>query len=730
MSGRGVSPVDSMTTQPETSIDDLLQHSSWVRQLAFSLTRDPNEAEELVQELWLRTLRKPPRLGVPVRTWLARVLHNTANTLHRSRLRRTKREREHATGMVTPSVMETLERADLHAFLAQAMQNLPAPDRALMAMRYLEDMPPRVLAQEFNIPVETVRKRLQRTRAVLREQLGRQFGNDWEPTCLALALLPIAPSGVAGVLFAGMQTRLVVAAAAVCSIGTAWVMYEVTVNVSAPTSEIVAETIHLDNPAKPPSAASQDDSPAPRHEKEPASLARSKPPQNRPPTQPLERAGAATTKTTNKNSPPHVSTRPGILGKAAPSTLASLNLLLQDWFAARLLLLHASAAKPADRRQAQRRERSKQEKFEQRWKEVAESNNLLGDLAALNVVFHNAFPAEKISSRSRIRARRHRAKRYMLHVPSSYEPNLSHALFLYLPAKKASSRRWSNPRACIEEAWPKEHQKKRAIAIAPLIPNNMLLNTSVDFKNSRQLDIEQKRLDVALSQVGDVLQTYRIDRNRFILVSGRGNSLFALRLATYFPSRFAGLVLRHPDWDGNLRLESLRNLPVLLIPESASSSVWGRLQQELDRVGAQCTVMDPYEKDPTGLVIRWGMAQRRDIMAEEISIAPNSPGYRSSNSAYWAKLGDCDALPLFNASVQRDSKTIMIDTHDVRSFTLYLNESLAPLDEFRVILNGVPHTYGLQPSLRHLTDHVFGKYDESRLFTAEISIAVPLSREK
>ena len=46
---------------------------------------------------------------------------------------------------------------------------------------------------------------------------------------------------------------------------------------------------------------------------------------------------------------------------------------------------------------------------------------------------------------------------------------------------------------------------------------------------------------------------------------GDGTSGFGIRLLTYFPSRFAGAILRAPADPGKLPLDSLAGLPLLLV---------------------------------------------------------------------------------------------------------------------------------------------------------------------
>ncbi len=52
---------------------DLVRHSAWLRRLAYALVRGDDQAEDLVQETWLRYVSQPARTG-PIRSRLARIL--------------------------------------------------------------------------------------------------------------------------------------------------------------------------------------------------------------------------------------------------------------------------------------------------------------------------------------------------------------------------------------------------------------------------------------------------------------------------------------------------------------------------------------------------------------------------------------------------------------------------------------------------------------------------------
>ncbi len=72
--------------------DTLLAHHEWMRRLARRLVLDDAEADDVVQEAWLRATERPPREAGALRAWLATVVRNAARQLARGESRRGRRE--------------------------------------------------------------------------------------------------------------------------------------------------------------------------------------------------------------------------------------------------------------------------------------------------------------------------------------------------------------------------------------------------------------------------------------------------------------------------------------------------------------------------------------------------------------------------------------------------------------------------------------------------------------
>ena len=138
-----------------------------LRRLAYVLTRDWTEAEDLTQDTMLRTYRAWGRIHG---TSPAAYARTTMLNQHRSRLRRAKVEAKYAFARRTPT--EVTEDRDDRLLVLDALQALPPLERAIIALRYLEDRPIEDVAALVDVPVGTVKSASHRAIRRLRERLG------------------------------------------------------------------------------------------------------------------------------------------------------------------------------------------------------------------------------------------------------------------------------------------------------------------------------------------------------------------------------------------------------------------------------------------------------------------------------------------------------------------------------------------------------------------------------
>jgi len=153
----------------------MLPHLDAAYNLARWLTRNEHDAEDVVQEAYLRAFRFFDGFkGGDGKAWLLAVVRNTSLTWRR-REQRTDRvpfdEEMHHTGQEA-TVEEGLADQAALAGLRDCMEALPAEFRGVLVMRELEEMPYRDIAVVTNLPIGTVMSRLSRARRRLEECIG------------------------------------------------------------------------------------------------------------------------------------------------------------------------------------------------------------------------------------------------------------------------------------------------------------------------------------------------------------------------------------------------------------------------------------------------------------------------------------------------------------------------------------------------------------------------------
>jgi RNA polymerase sigma-70 factor (ECF subfamily) len=158
----------------------VLEELNSVYRLACHLARSRDEAEDLVQETYLRALKSRSTFRSTdhgVRPWLFTILHNT----YKSRVARRQREPTVTSDVVddfpdqpAPSRMalEGIDWEQVDERLKNAVDTLPPAYRAVLLMWAVDGLKYREIARIIEAPVGTVMSRLHRARQAILEQLG------------------------------------------------------------------------------------------------------------------------------------------------------------------------------------------------------------------------------------------------------------------------------------------------------------------------------------------------------------------------------------------------------------------------------------------------------------------------------------------------------------------------------------------------------------------------------
>jgi RNA polymerase sigma-70 factor (ECF subfamily) len=160
-----------------------LVHLDLLYRTALRLTHNRAEADDLVQETWLRALRHFDQFdpGSNCRAWLVTILRNA----FLNRLRRQGRERlesemmgerddsapfeDSAIEQLTPE--EEFFQTVFHGDVERALKSLSPAFQQMIVLADFEGFTYKEIAQVVNCPIGTVMSRLSRARQLLRREL-------------------------------------------------------------------------------------------------------------------------------------------------------------------------------------------------------------------------------------------------------------------------------------------------------------------------------------------------------------------------------------------------------------------------------------------------------------------------------------------------------------------------------------------------------------------------------
>jgi RNA polymerase sigma-70 factor (ECF subfamily) len=154
------------------AFDDLIRRwASPLRRYVQRVVGNAEHSDELVQDIWLRVLQGIGRLQDPsrFRAWLFGIAHRRLMDRLRERYGSPLDPGADADGIAAdlPDPDRDLEARELE----RGLQRLPAPEREVLSLFYLEELSLAEVAQVLAVPAGTVKSRLFRARKLLRIEI-------------------------------------------------------------------------------------------------------------------------------------------------------------------------------------------------------------------------------------------------------------------------------------------------------------------------------------------------------------------------------------------------------------------------------------------------------------------------------------------------------------------------------------------------------------------------------
>ena len=202
--------VDRLRGGDATALEGLMrEYASRVYRLAFGITRNHGDAEEVVQDVFLTLATKSAMFEgrAALGSWVYRITTNAALNKRRGKRREVETSlEEHLPAFMADGHREgdrsflladwsqnperELLSGEARRTLERALDALPDRYRAVLVLREVEELANEEVAELLGESVGSVKSRLHRARQALREQLTRT---------LAAAERPSAPTGPAWV---------------------------------------------------------------------------------------------------------------------------------------------------------------------------------------------------------------------------------------------------------------------------------------------------------------------------------------------------------------------------------------------------------------------------------------------------------------------------------------------------------------------------------------------------
>lgn len=168
-------PVPLLGSEPADFEQALLPHRDAAYNLARWIMRQPEEAEDCVQDSYLRAYHAFSRFrGGDGKTWLLTIVRNVCFSRLREKQRTAQTEvfdEALHTGAVDQVDAALWRNSDLRTLIPTALERLPVESREMLVLHEVEGLSYKEIASVLDVPIGTVMSRLSRARSKLQAEL-------------------------------------------------------------------------------------------------------------------------------------------------------------------------------------------------------------------------------------------------------------------------------------------------------------------------------------------------------------------------------------------------------------------------------------------------------------------------------------------------------------------------------------------------------------------------------
>lgn len=437
---------------------------------------------------------------------------------------------------------------------------------------------------------------------------------------------------------------------------------------------------------------------------------------------------------------------------------AGLRKRLRDWYEVELeatdklnesrRLGHDTRRARILRKQARRlrsKARKEKEQFQKEFQDQCRrSGDLLKSVADMRAILAGCFPHRDQHNGGVVKTEvvdRDSEIEYALRFPPGYDTDRDWPVVVLL-APHRSQVDPDGAEEYLEATWPKSATAglDRLIVVSPRVPDDLAGEDSAESPNQRN---ERRRLWL-LRVLADVFLKFRVDTDRVYLDVAGDAIPFALRIATLFPDRFAGLVLRNPEIVGELDdaivLENLNQAGALIVTDVEHEPASRELAQAFEREKQASVTIHKEEDGATSVeraavAMRWLQRTRRDLFKTSLTLMPAHDRLRKcywlaiTKAAYLAEVPE-EERPRVQVAADRKHNRIEVTGRNVDEIRLLLNDLLVDLDKpITLVANGRIKEVQIRRSLPMLADARRGlvvlRNDPRFVFVAQCTVPIP-----